>query len=339
MTVSTDPAWLELAGMPDIPGLRARRFRDDRDFARLSAIFAASNLHDDIPWLPTADTLQRELDGFAEAIDKHADVVFVEVDGEPVAEAQVWRVPRDGVLVFEIGGHVVPAYRRRGIGRALLVENVRRARERAATETSGMPIELGGQADENEVAGRALLETAGFEVIRHFFLMRRPDLATVEAPRLPDGLEIRPVVPDHYRPIFEAEAEAFRDHWGHREPTDEDYKLTYEHPELDTSLWAVAWDGDEVAGVVQAWVWAEENATLGVSRGWLERISVRRAWRRRGLGGALTAASMVRLHERGIAEAMLGVDAENPSGALGLYERLGFVVDKRERAYRRALED
>ncbi len=253
-------------------------------------------------------------------------------------EAQVWRIPRDGELVFEVGGHVVPAYRRRGIGRALLGENIRRARERAAADTTGMPALLGGFADEREVAGRALLEGAGFELVRHFFLMRRPDLGTVPEPSLPAGLEIRPVTPDQYRAIFDGEAEAFRDHWGHREPTEDDYRLTFEHPELDTSLWAVAWDGDEVAGVVQTWIWPEENARLGVSRGWLERISVRRPWRRRGLGGALTAAAMVRLRERGITEAMLGVDAENPTGALGLYERLGFVVDKRERAYRRALE-
>ena len=338
MTASTEPSLLDLPGMPAIPGLVARRFRDPGDFERLAAVIVAANQHDDIPWMPTADTLRLELDGLVSTIDKHTDLVMVEIDGEPVAEAQVWRIPRDGELVFEVGGHVIPAYRRRGIGRALLGENIRRARERVAADTTGMAAVLGGFADENEVAGRALLEGAGFELVRHFFLMRRPDLGTVPEPSLPANLEVRPVTPDQYRAVFDGEAEAFRDHWGHREPTEEDYRLTFEHPELDTSLWAVAWDGDEVAGVVQTWIWPEENARLGVSRGWLERISVRRPWRRRGLGGALTAAAMVRLRERGITEAMLGVDAENPTGALGLYERLGFVVDKRERAYRRAFE-
>jgi mycothiol synthase len=337
MTTTSEPVRLELPGMPRLPGLHARRFGDDEDFARLAAVIAASNTHDAIPWFPTADNLRLELDGLVSAIDKHADIVIVEVDGEPVAESQVWRVPRDGIVMYEIGGHVVPAYRRRGIGQALLDENVRRARERAAAETTGLPVLLGGFVDENEVAGRRLLERAGFEVVRHFFLMRRPALETVAGPPLPAGLEVRPVEPGQYRAIFDAEAEAFRDHWGHREPTEEDFTLTYEHPDLDTSLWAVAWAGDEVAGVVQTWIWPEENARLGVSRGWLERISVRRPWRRRGLGGALTAAAMIRLRERGVAEAMLGVDAANPTGALGLYERLGFVVDKRERAYRREL--
>ena len=93
-----------------------------------------------------------------------------------------------------------------------------------------------------------------------------------------------------------------------------------------------------MAGVVQNWIWQEENEQLSVRRGWLERISVRRPWRRRGLGRALTAAALIRLREAGLDEAMLGVDSENPTGALALYEELGFAVDRRSAAYRRPLE-
>ena len=95
-------------------------------------------------------------------------------------------------------------------------------------------------------------------------------------------------------------------------------------PSSTPALWVVAWDGDEVAGVVQTWIWPEENERLGVKRGWLEHISVRRPWRRRGLGRALTAESLRRLRDAGMDDAMLGVDSENPTGALGLYEGLGF---------------
>ena len=78
--------------------------------------------------------------------------------------------------------------------------------------------------------------------------------------------------------------------------------------------------------------------TLGVERGWLEHISVRRAWRRRGLGRAITAEALRRVAAAGMTDAMLGVDAENPTGALGLYEGLGFEVDHRSMAYRRSIE-
>ena len=91
----------------------------------------------------------------------------------------------------------------------------------------------------------------------------------------------------------------------------------YAKQELDTSLWVVAWEGDEIAGVVQTWIWPDENERLGVKRGWLERISVRRPWRRRGLGRAMTAEALRRLRDAGMDEAMLGVDSENPTGALG----------------------
>jgi ribosomal protein S18 acetylase RimI-like enzyme len=71
-------------------------------------------------------------------------------------------------------------------------------------------------------------------------------------------------------------------------------------------------------------VFPEENARLGLSRGWLEHVSVRRPWRKRGLASALMVRSMHRLRELGLAEAALGADAENLSGAVRLYEALGF---------------
>ena len=139
------------------------------------------------------------------------------------------------------------------------------------------------------------------------------------------------------RMIIAAENEAFRDHWGHREMTESTYRQTYDRPELDTDLWVVAWSDDEIAGVVQNWIWPEENERLGVKRGWLEHISVRRPWRRQGLARAITAASLVRLREAGMEDAMLGVDSENANGALGLYESLGFDIASRASAYRRDL--
>jgi len=69
----------------------------------------------------------------------------------------------------------------------------------------------------------------------------------------------------------------------------------------------------------------------------VEDISVRRPWRRRGLARALIAASIAVLREQGMTEGALGVDTENPSGALRLYESCGFLAVKREAAYRKPL--
>ena len=109
-------------------------------------------------------------------------------------------------------------------------------------------------------------------------------------------------------------------------------------PRRDIGLWRVAWDGDEVVGSVLNTVYVAENERLGVSRGWLDHVSVRRPWRGRGVARALCAASFVALRERGMAEAWLGVDASNPTGALQLYEGLGFEVAQRWLAYARPVD-
>src|SRR5206468_2944794 len=84
---------------------------------------------------------------------------------------------------------------------------------------------------------------------------------------------------------------------------------------VDTSRWQVAWDGSEVAGSVVNGIYPYENAQRGRDIGWLDHVSVRRPWRRRGLSGAPIARSLVVLPERGMSLAALGVDAESPSAA------------------------
>lgn len=319
-----------------IPGATSRSFRTAADYVPLAELIATANAFDAIPYLPTASDLQIDMDN-AEGVVPSRDVVLVELDGRLIAATGVERVIRDGTPAYEIWGSVDPRFRRRGVGTWLQAWTLEHARARAAIEDPDVRATLGSFSEDTEVGHRALLTGAGFEPVRHFFLMRRADLGDVPDAPLPDGVEIRPVTEEQRRTIFDAENEAFRDHWGAREMGDADYATTFGREGLDTDLWIVAWDGDQVAGVVQNWVWAEENARLGVKRGWLEHISVRRPWRRRGLARAITAESLRRLHAAGLDDAMLGVDSENPNGALGLYEGLGFTVFSRAAAYRRSL--
>jgi len=64
---------------------------------------------------------------------------------------------------------------------------------------------------------------------------------------------------------------------------------------------------------------------------------VKRAWRKQGVASALIAMSLNALKERGMTEAGLGVDAENTSGALHLYEHMGYQTVKRMTIYRKQL--
>jgi len=328
---------LERAGAPEIPGLRARFFADDSDFATLAGLYRAANFADDIPWLPTDEQVRIEFDAEDGAVPTE-DIVFAEIDDHLVGATGVDRALRDGVVTFELWGSVDPGYRRRGLGEWLMGWALDRARLRASREDPLAPINLHTWSEDQETGHRALLARHGFELVRHFFLMRRDLSEPIPDAPLPEGLEVRPVTQDQWRTIFDAEEEAFRDHWGHRPSSDRAFEATFAKSQLDTSLWVVAWDGDQVAGVVQNWIWPEENEGLGVERGWLEHISVRRPWRRRGLARAITAMSLEIFRERGMTDGMLGVDSENPNGALGLYEGLGFTVYSRSAAYRRPLE-
>ena len=321
---------------PAIPGLRARFFRDD-DYEALAELIGAALEADEVPYRPNADNLRIDM-ADSEGSNRFEDLVLVEVDGRLVAQTNVERLVRDDTPMYKIEGNVRPDYRRRGIGRWLFDWSIDRSKARAAREDPGVHVKLTAWVEDAAVGNRALLGQAGFVPVRHFFLMSRDGLDEIPDAPLPDGLEIRPVEVAHRRAILEAENEAFRDHWGHREMTEQTFTKTFARPELDTDLWVVAWDGDQIAGVVQNWIWPDENERLGVQRGWLEHISVRRQWRRRGLARAITAASLVRLREAGMTEGMLGVDSENANGALGLYEGLGFTRTSSAAAYRRDLE-
>lgn len=330
--------WLDLADAPPIEGLRFRRpDGTDADYEAMAAVFRATSAEDDVPWAPTATNVREAMEG-SSSLDPARDVVAADSDGRIVAVASVERAVRAGKPMYDLHGEVAPDVRRRGIGRALLHENLRRARERAEELSDPFPITVRAFAEITQVGARALLDAEGFEINRWFFLMRRPTLDDIPEASLPEGIEIRPVRPDHHRAIFDAEFEAFRDHWQPHDYDEAEFESLHKKADVDTSLWVVAWDGDEIAGVVQNWIWAEENRRLGVKRGWLEHISVRRPWRRRGLGRAITAESLRRLRAAGMGDAMLGVDAENPTGALGLYEGLGFEVDQRASAYVRTVE-
>jgi ribosomal protein S18 acetylase RimI-like enzyme len=152
---------------------------------------------------------------------------------------------------------------------------------------------------------------------------------------LPPGLEIRPARPHHFRAIWEAEREAFQDAWGYTPWPEENYQRFLGFPHYDPALWRVAWDGDQIAGMVLSFINAEENAAFGRSRGYTEDIAVRRPWRRRGLASALLADSLRALQALGLKEAALGVDAESPDRALRLYGNLGFRTIVKWTFYRR----
>lgn len=174
------------------------------------------------------------------------------------------------------------------------------------------------------------LTEEGYRAVRFGANMVRPHLDEVPQLALPASLEIRPVTPDHLRTIWEAEVAAFAGSFGTQEATEWAWLTFRDDPIADPSLWKVAWHGGQLVGQVRSYINDEENTSLGRRRGYTENISTHREWRGRGLASALLAASLVELRERGMREAALGVDTENPADAFSIYERLGFRLTSYE---------
>jgi ribosomal protein S18 acetylase RimI-like enzyme len=138
------------------------------------------------------------------------------------------------------------------------------------------------------------------------------------------------------RQIFYATVEAAQDHWNFVQPEEEDFLAWQDNPTFDPSLWAVAWEGDEVVGTVLNFIDKEYNKNYR-KRGYTENICTRRPWRRKGIARALLTQSIQMFIDMGMEETALGVDTENPSGALKLYQDVGYVEEKRHVTYRKQL--
>jgi mycothiol synthase len=329
---------IALPDAPAIPGLSFRGFRGEADYPLMLAIIDGSKEADGTERSETLEDIARNY-CYLTNCDPHRDMLFVDVDGQTIGYSRVWwQQEIKGRQLYQHFAFLLPEWRGKGIRRAMLRHNERRLRRIAASHPAVGPRLFHADACETEVHWASLLASEGYEAVRYGFYMVCSDLEAIPDLPLPDGLEVRPVQPEHYWPIWNAASEAFRDHWGETEWQEEWFQEWQEAPNFAPDLWQVAWDGDQVAGSVLSLVSEQENEEYDRKRGYLDGISVRRPWRRRGLARALIARSLRILKERGMTEAALGVDAQNPNGALQLYRSLGFQEVKRETVYRKAMD-
>jgi mycothiol synthase len=326
-----------LTESPAIPGLAFRGFIGESDYPKMLAVIEASKHADKVERSDTLDDIRRNYSHLTNC-DPSTDMLFAEINGEVIGYNRVWWEKQDdGALLYNVVGFLHPDWRRKRIGTAMLQRAETRMRQIAATHETTAKKFSQTWANESEQCLQALLESQGYRPARYFFEMNRDTREPLPDAPLPPGLEVRPVTEAHFRPIFEADNEAFRDHWGHMEHTFEEFMHWQEGPDFDPSLWKIAWDGDQIAGMVLNFVNKAENAEYGRKRGYTEGISVRRPWRKLGLARSLLVQSIAMFKQMGMDETALGVDAENLSGALKLYQGVGYKEIRRNTNYRKLL--
>ena len=332
-TVST------IKNAPDIPGLTFRPFRGEEDYPKMAALINTCNEAEKVENISTPEDVAHTY-RYLQRSDTDKDMLFAEVDGELVAYGRcMWSAEPDSTHLYTFFVHLTPAYRGKGLGEAMANHFIERLREIAQDHPQDAPKLLDCSAKDKMVWFTQLLKRLGFTPARYGFKMTRPCSEPIEIHPLPEGLEVRPAVEENYHQIIDAQIEAFRDHWGFVEPTEKDLERWFASPFFQPEIWQVAWDGDEVAGMVLNAIDKDYNQNFGKKRGYTEDICTRRPWRRRGLARALLTRSIRMFQEMGMEETALGVDTENPSGALNLYLDVGYKEIERNVRYRRPLFD
>ena len=314
------------------------------DVPALYPLLLAAAAAEDNPTVPTLEDVAREFnDPWSNpATDSR---VAVAPDGSLAAYARIFAnpAPEEEARAY-LDDVIHPDHEARlhdAVLDWLVAQGTQRVRAIAAAQPGGFdgPLMLRLGTVDTQTARMARYERFGFQPIRYFYRMRRDLSQPIPDRPLPEGLTLTTYRPEIGEAVRLADNEAFLDHWGHEPISPDDWQqFLVGHSAFRADLTPVVFDGDEVAAFSLNRVSPEENARQGYTTGWIGSLGTRRPWRHKGLASALLVWSMLAFKAEGLQFATLGVDAENPTGALGLYEKLGFVSYRRMIAFGRRVE-
>lgn len=298
------------------PGLTMRGATPE-DLPVLTALLRSSEEFDAGEGIVTVEDIESEwmLPGF----DPSHDTLLVSENGDAVAYAEVpgWRVEAT----------VHPDTRGRGIGTALLVWIEGRAIERTPP---GDEIRVGQTVIDTNTDAISLFVRRGYSKRHTSWVLRLPRGVEIEHPPLPDGVSIRPFVPEREeRQVYQVVEDAFNE-WPTRTPsTFEEWRSSVTlRPDFDPTLLLVAVTESGVIGVSFGIDYEEE--------GWVQQLAVQADHRGRGIGRALLRASFDDFRLRGSPE--VGLSTDSRTGALDLYLDIGMILRSSYTHYSKVLQ-
>ncbi|HEU0131137.1 MAG TPA: GNAT family N-acetyltransferase [Mycobacteriales bacterium] len=207
-----------------------------------------------------------------------------------------------------------------------LVGAISRRTEEHATE-SGRAVAHVYCSEPNRRRADALT-AAGYEVVRVFRRMVADLSEPLPAPEPGPGVTIRPATPDDHPTIWNVQREAFAQHFDYVEEAYEQWHRRFVASETHRpEYWWVAEADGALVGVLIGQR-HEEN-------GWVKTLGVLPSARGRGVGTALLLTAFAAFRADGAPQVGLGVDSDNVTGAVGLYERIGMRADRQFDLYER----
>ena len=142
-------------------------------------------------------------------IDPEKHGLICEIGDVMVAFSLVyWEIKASDDWIYNLSGYLVPGWRKRGIGRAMLRHSEKCLREFACVHPKDIPKYFQRVVPESQIDLIRLLKSEGYQVVRYHYSMAR----TIEAPLpnapMPAGLELRSAKEKDYRMIWDANHEA-----------------------------------------------------------------------------------------------------------------------------------
>ena len=181
---------------------------------------------------------------------------------------------------------------------------------------------LFGYTSEADHVVRRVYDQSGYRVIRHGYRMEVRLDGEAPAPEWPEGFAVRTMRPGEEERVYEAQMASFADTWMFAHESFDVWSHWFlKDPAFDPSLWFLAEAGDELAGIS---ITRESENEPGLA--WVRILGVLPEFRQRGLATALLRQTFGECASRGLERVGLGVDAENPTGAVRVYERAGMHV-------------
>ncbi len=266
-------------------------------------------------------------------------------DGAVVGRASFIANPEpEGAVRAIMHFDIHPAHRTDDLQEPLLewleARGAERVRAVAAANPARRPLILRLYCWDTQHDLIALYQRHGFQPVRYFYRMRRDLRQPIPDRLVPAGLVLCAYGPAIDERIRQAHNEAFSDGWSHEPVSASDWQqFMVQRSSFRPDLSFVVLDGAEVAAFCMNGFEAAQAERTGFRAGWIGSVGTRRAWRHRGLASALLVHSMRAFQAAGLEYAGLGVDAENPTGAFGLYEHLGFAPYIRSIAFHKTVEE